>query len=236
MSNTRIDSPAGRVPNTTSTQSAGDIASTSSAENGAPSNAETLPQSDSKTASAFKQRGNEVKSQQHITARVIKHELEQHLGNVPTKTITVERDAGNDKLAKIHVHREVQTTPPKQNYVKEYVGHKKDPIVLPSSIESGKETSTTRFPNGVGIKTDSYIDGDGSQGVTGVSVQPPPGGKVIQTRDGGSEIYDKEGKKVGEFQTQIGDHGMKFALTVHTKEGTYVQNEEGQIKFTPNRK
>jgi|GEM_PF-3265339 len=237
MSNVRIDNPAGRPPITTSNQSVGDVAGKSSGATGTPPKTEDHPQSDSKSAGALRRRGNEVKSQQHITAKLLQQELGKHIGNVPSGAMTFEKDAGNDKLAKIHVQREVHTTPPKQKYVKEYVGHEKNPINHLVGFEDGKETSTTRFPNGVGIKTESYIEADGNKkGVVSAKVQPPPGGKVVQTPGGGLEIYDKGGKKVGELTLKEGGDELQVSLVVHAKEGEYVQSGDGEIKFTPNRK
>lgn len=236
MSNGRIgNSPGPQTASTTANQGAENIGSTTSsnASTSAPPKTQEHPQSDSKTTDAFKHRGSEVKSQQHITAKLVKHDLEKRLGNVPGKTITLEKDAGNDKLAEIHVQREVHTTQPKQKYASDSVGHEKIPTLLPTSIEPGSETALTRFPNGVGFKTDSYIDSDGKRGVVSISVEPPPGGKVVQTADGGSIIYDKEGKKVGELQVELGQDGMRATLVIHSKEGEYKQTGDGQITFTP---
>ena len=243
MSNGRIGGPPGpQTTSTTANQGAENIGSTTSsnASTSTPPKIEEHPQSDSRTTDALKHRGSEVKSQQHLTAKLVKHDLEKRLGNVPSKTITLEKDAGNDKLAKIHVQREVHTTQPKQKYTQLYVGHEKNPALIPSSIDPGSETVLTRFPNGVGFKTDSYIDGDGKRGVRSVSVEPPPGGKVVQTSDGGSVIYDKEGKKVGGLQVEfsrdgiaLGQDGIKATLVIHSKEGEYKQTGDGQITFTP---
>ena len=236
MSNGRIgNSPGPQTASTTANQGAENIGSTTSsdASTSVPPKTQEHPQSNSKTTNGLKHRGSEVKSQQHITAKVVKHDLEKRLGNVPGKTITLERDAGNDKLAKIHVQREVHTIQPKQKYTVDRIGNERDPIVVPTNIEQGSETALTRFPNGVGVQTHSYIDGDGKRGVVSISVEPPPGGKVAQTPNGGSIIYDKEGKKVGELQVELGEDGMKATLVIHSKEGEYKQTGDGQITFTP---
>ena len=238
MSN-RIGNPPG--PQTVSTpanQAADNIGSTtsSSASTSIPPKTEEHPQPDSKTTDALKKRGSEVKSQQHTTAGVVKHDLEKRLEKLPSKTITFERDAGNDKLAKIHVHRSVHTTQPKQKYATEEVGEQRIPDVHLAGVDDGSEIAFTKFPNGVGFKTDSYIDGNGKRGIRGISVEPPPGGKMVSTSNGGGVIYDKEGKKVGELHVELGEVGKeepKVTLIVHSKEGEYKQTGDGQITFTP---
>ena len=82
----------------------------------------------------------------------------------------------------------------------DHVGSRRIPEKIPGGIESGDETVTTRYPNGVGFKTSSVIEPDGKHILTSVSIDAPVGGRVEQKPGGISVITDADGKEVGNYQ------------------------------------
>jgi len=78
------------------------------------------------------------------------------------------------------------------------------------------------------------IEPDGKRLVTAVSIEVPPGGKTVPTKDG-SVILDANGKEIGKTTVNIDDKNGDVTATLHvsTKEGEYVQNPDGSVAFTP---
>ena len=235
MGNTRIgNTPCPQTQSATIDTAAGATSASSTSSPTKPVTTEVDPQSRSRQTGALKQHANEVKSQQDMHAKLLKRGLEKQVGKASDHTITLEGNAGNDKLAQIHVQRQVETHLPQVIMALERHGNSKVPDLVPARTDPGKEVATTRFPNGVGFKTTSAIEPNGEHIPHAVSVEPPPGGKVIATSENSSVILDASGKEVGRLTTEFDKNGdFKATLKVHTKEGEYVQNIGGQITFTP---
>lgn len=230
MSNIRIDSPVTAQTQSATTDPTAETTSSSTK----PAKTEADSQSASRTAGAMKQHASEIKGQQNMAAQLVKKGLEKQLGKLPGRVITLDKNAGNDKLAQINVQREVQTNPPKTQMTQYHGGSTRIPEKIQGGTRPGDETVTTRYPNGVGFKTKSVIEPDGEHILTSVSIEAPVGGRVEEKPGGVSVIMDADGKEVGRLVSELDKEGnMKATMIVHTKKGEYTQNEDGQITFHP---